>query len=169
MIGALRAMALLMSFVPLVGCSSTPPPPPEKYVFDNSRAYDETLDQIWDHLNEYFLVKRFEVTCCSLQNKAHGKIHAKKVLHGPLMDNSDESILSPNGIADCGHPRFGVYMLGTSVSIDVVVVAEGTKTNVTTIAAYEQERNHGSPWVNYNVTVPCTSTGGLEKEILNSL
>jgi hypothetical protein len=156
-----------MPFFLLAACSATPPAPPEKYAFDNSRAYDESIDQIWDHLNEYFLVKHFEV---SPLDKANGKIHATKVVGYGGGVNEDAN-LGPNGIADCGRLGFGKGVpQKTSLSIDVVVIAEGTKTKVTINAAYEQERGDCYGFGDcYRWQVRCTSTGGLEQEILNSL
>lgn len=152
--GALEAIAVLMPFALLIGCST----PPEQHVFDNSRTYKQSFDKTWNKLTKYFADNNIQVRT---ERKASGVIYAQK------------DHMELKGIADC-ESGLGTYLdttlhpvVNTWATLDVSVAAQGGQTKVTVNTKFQQEQ--GGDGANQVSMTDCTSTGNLEQQILSAL
>ena len=126
--------------------------PPAQHAITNTQTYNEDFDTTWNHLIQYFTTHNIQIKTIE---KASGVLYAERA----FVVAADFA-----SFADCGSP--GLFtILGTSASLNVFVVKSGNATMVTVNTAYKQnlqfDRNLRS--------VDCTSTGGLEAQILAAL
>lgn len=129
------------------GCAT----PPQQRPIQNSETYNTDFDVTWAHLMQFFTMNNIQVKTIE---KASGVVYAERV----LLD------VDYKLAADCGSP--GLFAIqSTTVGLNVFVVPDAQRTKVTVNTTFTQVRALGQNVV----TVPCVSTGDLEKQILQSL
>jgi len=150
----LKAAAFLTPFVLLIGCSVTPPQP---HIFNNTRTYDQSFDETWDHLINYLQKEEFRI---------HDADKAKTDNEGKTRGEIDATTSHYSAdIADCGSYMWFDRMLALEDFIGNIyayVVPEGGKTMVTIQTGFLVVNLRGDR------SGVCTSTGALEQRILNS-
>jgi hypothetical protein len=136
---------------------------PQPHPLNNTGIYDQSFDQTWDHLITYLLGDGIEIFN---KEKTSGVIEA-----WAPKDSAD--------FADCGaHVFLDWWIFGDIYTryIQVSVVPEGAKTNITVHTSFNGHRVKadevpllpGAPAPPGDRTA-CTSKGVVEADILNSL
>jgi len=144
----MRYIFVLIIIGILSGCASTAP---QAVVFDNSRTYNKSQDQIWRQLEAYFNTSGIPV---KTRDKQKGILLARRhLLRGSIY-------------ADCGQSDIasvGDGVLTVKVSLQSLGRQETRATIDVTFSAFRQ---YGSI---AKTRIECFSNGTLEKEIFDSL
>ncbi len=143
----MRYIAALAIIVLLSGCSTTP----EALIFDNSRTYDKSRDDVWQELVSFFETSSIPV---KTQDRGKGVLLAVRKLKRASI------------YADCGSSDVSSVHNGT-LTVKVTLNSLGAqKTRATVNVTFSAYRE----FVGISKTaIECFSNGKLEEEILNNL
>jgi hypothetical protein len=126
--------------------------PPHEHAVDNSRVFSRDFEGTWTSVIQFFTTHNIQIKTIE---KASGVIYAER-------SYAASSDAAP--YADCGSAGLWV-VLSTSVQFNVFVIKDGVSTKVTVNTTFKQQRQFQSTVM----TVECTSTGGLEQQVLSAL
>lgn len=144
----MRYIFVLAIFAILSGCASTAP---QAVIFDNSRTYNKSQDQVWQKLAAYFNTSGIPVKTL---DKQKGILLARRhLLRGSIY-------------ADCG--QSDIASVGDGVlTVKVSLQPLGRqKTRATIDVSFSAYRQYGGF---AKTRIECFSNGTLEKEIFDNL